>query len=125
MVLPMSYWKFSEREILQHYGAIADAISLPIMVYNNPATSGIDLLPKFIMQMAKAIPNVTMVKESTGDIQRMHRLQELSDGTLRFYNGSNPLALVSFAAGASGWCKSCQSFDSRPDTGTLQRHACK
>lgn len=71
MVLPMSYWKFSEREILQHYGAIADAISLPIMVYNNPATSGIDLLPKFIMQMAKAIPNVTMVKESTGDIQRM------------------------------------------------------
>jgi 4-hydroxy-tetrahydrodipicolinate synthase len=104
MVLPMSYWKLSEREILQHYGAIADAISLPIMVYNNPATSGIDLLPKFIMQMAKAIPNVTMVKESTGDIQRMHRLQALSDGTLRLYNGSNPLALAAFAAGASGWC---------------------
>ncbi|MBW4474789.1 MAG: dihydrodipicolinate synthase family protein [Stenomitos rutilans HA7619-LM2] len=104
MVLPMSYWKLSEREILQHYGAIAAAISLPIMVYNNPATSGIDLSSEFIVQMANAIPNITMVKESTGDIQRMHRLQTLSNCTLPFYNGSNPLALAALKAGASGWC---------------------
>ena len=104
MVLPLSYWKLSEREILQHYGAIAAAINLPIMVYNNPATSGIDLSPEFIVQMANAIPNITMVKESTGDIQRMHQLQALSDGNLPFYNGSNPLALAALEAGASGWC---------------------
>ena len=104
MVLPLCYWTLTEREILHHYGAIADAISLPIMVYNNPATSGVDLSPEFIVRMAKAIPNITMVKESTGDIQRMHRLQALSNGTLPFYNGSNPLALTAFAAGAKGWC---------------------
>lgn len=104
MVLPMSYWKLSEREIFQHYGAIANAISLPMMVYNNPATSGIDLSPAFIVRMANAIANITMVKESTGDIQRMHQLQALSDDTLPFYNGSNPLALAAFAAGANGWC---------------------
>lgn len=104
MVLPMSYWKLSEREIVRHYGAIADAISLPIMVYNNPATSGIDLSPALIVRMAKEITNVTMVKESTGDIQRMHQLRELSEDTLPFYNGSNPLALAAFAVGAKGWC---------------------
>lgn len=104
MVLPMSYWKLSEREIFQHYGAIADAISLPMMVYNNPATSGIDLSPALIVRLASSIANITMVKESTGDLQRMHQLRSLSDGTLPFYNGSNPLALAAFAAGASGWC---------------------
>ena len=45
-----------------------------------------------------------MVKESTGDIQRMIDLGELSGGELPFYNGSNPLVLEALIAGASGWC---------------------
>ncbi len=104
MVLPMSYWKLTEREILQHYGAIAQSIHLPIMVYNNPATSGVDLSPELMIRMVREIDHVTMVKESTGDIQRMHRLSQLSEGTLLFYNGSNPLAWEAFRAGATGWC---------------------
>ena len=40
MVLPASYWKLSEAEILAHYAAIGDSIGVPIMLYNNPATSG-------------------------------------------------------------------------------------
>ncbi len=104
MVIPVSYWKLSEAEILHHYASIANAISIPIMVYNNPATSGIDMSPTFIVKMAKQIDNVTMVKESSGDIQRMHQIVQLADGQLPFYNGSNPLALEAFAAGAAGWC---------------------
>ncbi|QGZ61124.1 dihydrodipicolinate synthase family protein [Paraburkholderia acidisoli] len=104
MVLPISYWKLSEQEIFDHYAAIAQAISTPIMVYNNPATSGIDMSPQFIARLVREIDNVTMVKESTGDIQRMHQLRELSNGEIPFYNGSNPLALEAFCAGATGWC---------------------
>lgn len=104
MVLPVSYWKLSNNEIFNHYAKIADAVSLPIMVYNNPATSGIDMSPELIVQMFRAIDNITMVKESTGDIQRMHKIRVLADNQLPFYNGSNPLALEAFAAGASGWC---------------------
>jgi 4-hydroxy-tetrahydrodipicolinate synthase len=104
MVLPISYWKLSEAEVFAHYAAIAKAITVPIMVYNNPATSGVDMSPEFIVRLAREIDNVTMVKESSGDIQRMHRLVQLSDGQIPFYNGSNPLALEAFAAGATGWC---------------------
>ena len=104
MVLPISYWKLSEAEIHAHYAAIAKAINIPIMVYNNPATSGIDMSPKFIARLVREIDNVTMVKESTGDIQRMHELHRLSDGIIPFYNGSNPLALEALIAGATGWC---------------------
>ncbi|MBI6613654.1 dihydrodipicolinate synthase family protein [Pseudomonas simiae] len=102
MVLPTSYWKLSEAEILAHYAAIGDSIGVPIMLYNNPATSGTDMSVDLILRIIKQVPNVTMVKESTGDIQRMHHLHRQSD--VPFYNGCNPLALEALAAGAKGWC---------------------
>jgi 4-hydroxy-tetrahydrodipicolinate synthase len=104
MILPVSYWTLSEREIVQHYRSISEAISIPIMAYNNPATSGLDMLPELLVAMFESIENVTMVKESTGDLTRMQRITELSGGNLPFYNGSNPLVLDALKAGASGWC---------------------
>jgi 4-hydroxy-tetrahydrodipicolinate synthase len=104
MVIPVSYWALNEREIVQHYTSVSDAISIPIMAYNNPATSGIDMSPTLLTHMFESIANVEMVKESTGDIQRMLDLKELSSGALPFYNGSNPLVLKALLAGASGWC---------------------
>ena len=104
MVLPASYWKLSAAEILAHYQAIGASIGGPIMLYNNPATSGTDLPVELILKIFHAVENVTMVKESTGDIQRMHQLQLLGEGQVPFYNGCNPLALEAFAAGAAGWC---------------------
>ena len=91
MVLPVSYWKLSEREILQHFLSIGDAIGIPIMMYNNPATSGVDMSPELLVRMFETVDNVSMVKESTGDLSRMRRIDELSGGRLLFYNGSNPL----------------------------------
>ena len=104
MVLPASYWRLSEAEILAHYQAIGSSIQVPIMLYNNPATSGTDMSPELILRIFNAVENVTMVKESTGDVQRMHRLHVLGEGQVPFYNGCNPLALEAFAAGAKGWC---------------------
>ncbi|MGY2299913.1 dihydrodipicolinate synthase family protein [Pseudomonas yamanorum] len=104
MVLPASYWKLSEAEILAHYAAIGDSIGVPIMLYNNPATSGTDMSVDLILRIVDSVDNVTMVKESTGDIQRMHQLHRRSEGQVPFYNGCNPLALEAFAAGAKGWC---------------------
>jgi 4-hydroxy-tetrahydrodipicolinate synthase len=104
MVLPVSYWKLTEREIVQHYRSIGEAIGIPIMAYNNPATSGVDMRPELLVSMFDMIDNVTMVKESTGDLSRMQRIAELSGGELPFYNGSNPLVLDALTASASGWC---------------------
>jgi len=104
MVIPVSYWKLNDQEIYDYYQQIAASTKLPIMVYNNPATSGVDMSPELIVKMFQKIENICMVKDSTGDIQRMHKFHELSQGQLPFYNGCNPLALEAFCAGASGWC---------------------
>ncbi|WP_031468662.1 dihydrodipicolinate synthase family protein [Sciscionella sediminilitoris] len=104
MVLPVSYWKLTDREIRKHLETVAAAVEIPVMVYNNPATAGVDMAPELLWELVREVANITMVKESTGDIARMHRLRELSEGTLQFFNGSNPLALQAFHAGAAGWC---------------------
>jgi 4-hydroxy-tetrahydrodipicolinate synthase len=114
MVLPVSYWKLSEREIVQHYRSIGEAIGIPIMAYNNPATSGVDMRPELLVSMFETIDNVTMVKESTGDLTRMQRISELSGGRLPFYNGSNPLVLDALRAGASGWCTAAPNLRPQP-----------
>lgn len=103
MIIPMSYWKLSDDEIVKHYDTVAKQISIPIMAYNNPATAGIDMSPALLKRLLE-IPNVTMIKESTGDVQRMHYLKKELGEDVAFYNGSNPLALSAFAAGAAGWC---------------------
>lgn len=103
MIIPMSYWKLSDDEIVKHYDTVAKHISIPIMAYNNPATAGIDMSPNLLKRILE-IPNVTMIKESTGDVQRMHYLKKELGENAAFYNGSNPLALSAFAAGATGWC---------------------
>lgn len=103
MIIPMSYWKLTDDEIVTHYNAVASKISIPIMAYNNPATSGVDMSPALLKRLLE-IPNVTMIKESTGDVQRMHFLRRELGEEVAFYNGSNPLALAAFSAGARGWC---------------------
>lgn len=114
MILPVSYWKLTEREIFAHYRSISDAIGIPIMAYNNPATSGVDMPPELLVRMFETIDNVTMVKESTGDLFRMQRIDELSGGRLPFYNGSNPLVLDALKAGASGWCTAAPNLRAQP-----------
>ncbi|MFF0408851.1 dihydrodipicolinate synthase family protein [Kitasatospora sp. NPDC004745] len=104
MVLPLSYWRLDEREIVRHYTEVADAVGIEVMVYNNPATAGVDLGPELMVSLVEGVENITMVKESTGDLGRMHRLHHLTGGELPFYNGSNPLAFAALTAGAAGWC---------------------
>jgi 4-hydroxy-tetrahydrodipicolinate synthase len=114
MILPVSYWKLTPREITRHYATVAAALDIPIMAYNNPATSGIDMSPELLTRMFIDIDNVTMVKESTGDLDRMLRIKQLTGDALPFYNGSNPLILDALTAGASGWCTAAPNLRPQP-----------
>jgi 4-hydroxy-tetrahydrodipicolinate synthase len=104
MVSPFSYYKLNEDELFLHYESISNASPLPIMIYNNPATCGVDMSPEFMLKMVSDIKNTCMIKESTGDIQRMHKIYKLSNGKVPFFNGCNHMALEALNAGASGWC---------------------
>ncbi|MEU6331759.1 dihydrodipicolinate synthase family protein [Streptomyces sp. NPDC047049] len=104
MVLAQTYWKLTAAELERHFATVAAATDLPMMLYNNPGTSGVDLQPETVVALARKIPNLIMVKESSGDVARFRSILEMSDGALSVYNGSNPVALDAFRSGAAGWC---------------------
>jgi len=112
MIIPMSYWKLTEAEIYRHFETVAGEITIPIMAYNNPATGGLDMTPGFLGKLLK-IPNVTMIKESTGDVNRLHKLAQECGEDVAFYNGSNPLAYDALMAGARGWCTAAPNLIAR------------
>ncbi len=103
IVNPQSYWLPTEDELFDHYGAIARAVSIPVMVYNNPGTTKIDMSPKFIARLNREFSHFISVKESSGDIRRVQNILELTDGKMSVSIGHQSLGLAAFATGATGW----------------------
>jgi Dihydrodipicolinate synthase/N-acetylneuraminate lyase len=103
IVNPQSYWLPTEDELFDHYAAIARAVSIPVMVYNNPGTTKIDMSPKFIARLNREFSHFVSVKESTGDIRRVQNILELTDGKMSVSIGHQSLGLAAFAVGATGW----------------------
>ncbi len=90
----------TDEEVYQHYRCISEAISIPIMVYNNPAITNIDMQPALIARLAE-LPNVAYVKESTLEVTRVRDILHLAGDRLGVFGGV--LGYESYLNGAQGW----------------------
>jgi 4-hydroxy-tetrahydrodipicolinate synthase len=102
LIVPPFYSKPKDNEIFEHYSAIANAVNIPIMLYNNPFTSKVDMKPELIEKFAH-LQNITHVKESSSDMSRIWKIRELTKDKLTVFCGADNLALESFVMGARGW----------------------
>ena len=102
MIVPPFYTKLDEREVYEHFRTVAESVDIPIMLYNNPWTSKVDMQPSLIAKLAE-IDNILYVKESTGDITRVWKIINLAGDKITVFCGSDNLALESFLMGARGW----------------------
>ena len=107
MIIPPFYSTPTEDELFEHYRRIGEAISIPIMVYNNPATANVDLVPSMLARLAE-IDAVTMVKESTLEVTRVRDIIELCGDDLTVFAGI--LGYESFWLGAEGWVAVCSNI---------------
>lgn len=103
LVINPYYMKPSEDEIFAHYQALTEAVDLPVMLYNNPGTSGTDMSLELMLRIGRELPGVVAVKESSGDIRKLRDLIALSEGRLQGWCGWDDLAMESFMVGAVGW----------------------
>lgn len=103
IVNPQSYWLPTEDELFDHYRAIARAVDIPVMVYNNPGTTKIDMSAKFIARLNKEFSHFVSVKESSGDIRRVQNILQYTEGRMSVSIGHQSLGLAAFAVGATGW----------------------
>lgn len=100
LVIPPFYSTPTDDEVYAHYRCIGEAVAIPIMVYNNPAITNIDLQPSLIARLAE-IPNVALVKESTLEATRVRDILHLAEDRLQVFGGV--LGFESFMNGATGW----------------------
>lgn len=100
MIIPPFYSTPTEDELFVHYRRVAEAIGIPIMAYNNPATANVDLTPPILARLSQ-IDNVSYVKESTMDVTRVRDIIELCAGRMTVFGGI--MGFESFCEGAEGW----------------------
>jgi len=100
MIIPPFYSTPTDDELVHHYKTVADAISLPIMVYNNPATANVDLKPALVARLAE-IDNCLYIKESTLEVTRVRDVIRLCGNRMTVFGGI--LGFESFVEGAQGW----------------------
>ncbi|MBY6272675.1 MAG: 4-hydroxy-tetrahydrodipicolinate synthase, partial [Bacillaceae bacterium] len=85
LVVPY-YNKPNQEGIYQHFRAIAEATSLPVMLYNIPGRSGVNMLPETVIRLAE-IPNVRAVKEAGGDLNQMSEIIANTPDDFALYSG--------------------------------------
>ena len=102
MVVPSYYGHLNQDELYDHYSTIAQNVGLPIVVYNNPSTSGSDILPATIARLAE-FENIVALKESTGIMQRIVDINLLAGDKIEVLCGCDTLALEMFTMGVAGW----------------------
>lgn len=100
MLLPPNAYRGDDRAVLAHYQAVA-AVGLPIVAYNNPIDTKIDLVPSMLAELHSR-GYIKAVKEFTGDVRRAYEIKELAPG-LDLMIGSDDVLLELGIAGAVGW----------------------
>jgi 4-hydroxy-tetrahydrodipicolinate synthase len=90
------------QELFVHFKAVNDTIGVPIMLYNYPGRTGVDMPPDFIERLAE-LKNVRYVKESTGEMPRITELLRRCGDRLGVFCGCDTIALASLMVGAIGW----------------------
>ena len=102
LVLPPWYYTPDPDEIVHHYTRISQAVDLPIMIYNNPFTSKVDIEPATVARLAE-LPTIDCIKESSGNFRRVAEIRQLTDDKLGIFCGWEDMAYEFFLMGAIGW----------------------
>jgi len=102
MVVVPYYNKPTQEGLYRHYVAVAASVKCPVIVYNIPGRTGIDLAADTLSRIVEASPNVTATKEATGNVLRAQELVARHGDRLTVLSGDDALTLPMIACGAKG-----------------------
>lgn len=101
LIMTPAYIKPTQEGLFQHYSQIADAVHLPIILYNVPTRTACDLLPETVGRLSHS-SNIIGIKEATGTMERLRQLQHATEGRLDIYSGDDLTCAEWILAGAKG-----------------------
>jgi len=95
------YNKPTQRGLYLHFQAVAEAVDIPLVVYNIASRTAVNIEPETFVQLSE-IPNIVGVKESSGNLEQMSRILQLTKGKLTLLSGDDGLTLPVLAIGGTG-----------------------
>ena len=101
MIIPPYYYTPTDDEIFAYYKAICDKVSIPIMLYNNPFTSNVDMSAKFVGRLTRAFEQIRYIKEASQDTARVYDVIEETKGVMNVFAGER--IVESYLLGAVGY----------------------
>ena len=102
LIVTPYYNKATQPGLIAHYTQIAEAVTLPVILYNVPGRTGCNLLPETVAYLYQHVENITGLKEATGNITQASRTMDLTDGKIDMYSGEDAVILPLLAIGAVG-----------------------
>jgi 4-hydroxy-tetrahydrodipicolinate synthase len=96
------YNKPSQEGLFRHFKTVADATSLPIMLYNIPGRCGVDIAPDTVARLAKECRNIVSIKEASGSVERVSELRARLPESFTILSGDDSLTLPFMSVGAVG-----------------------
>ena len=101
LVVTPYYNKATQKGLIAHFTAIADASTVPVILYNVPGRTGCNLLPRTAAELAKH-PNIVGIKEASGSMAQMVQLRALCGDDLPIYSGEDALTVPMMSMGGAG-----------------------
>lgn len=102
LVVTPYYNKCTQEGLVAHYGEIAKSTSLPIICYNVPSRTGVNMLPQTFAKLASEYDNIVAVKEASGNMEQIEQYLRLVRGKAHVYSGDDALTVPITAMGGSG-----------------------
>ena len=96
------YNKATQGGLIRYYTEIAEAVKLPIIMYNVPGRTGCNIMPETAATLFKTVENIVGIKEATGSLAQASRLMYLTDGKIDLYSGEDGIVVPLMAIGAIG-----------------------
>ena len=101
LVVTPYYNKATQNGLIKHFTTVADASTVPMILYNVPGRTGCNLLPKTVAKLAEH-PNIVAIKEATGNMAQMVELTALCGDKIDIYSGEDALTVPFISMGAAG-----------------------
>ena len=102
LVVTPYYNKATQKGLIAHYTAVANSVTLPIIMYNVPGRTGCNLLPETAAELFQTKENIVGLKEATGNLAQASQTMYLTDGKIDMYSGEDGLVLPLMSIGAIG-----------------------
>lgn len=102
LVVTPYYNKATQKGLFNHFKAIADSVSVPMILYNVPGRTGCNIAPDTVVKLCKEVKNIVGVKEASGNISQVAKLMSMADGCVDLYSGNDDQVVPLLALGGIG-----------------------